>query len=171
MPNRREMLQSLGVAALALPSAARAEAPEAAGRDHDCVFCRIDAGELDAAIVWRDERTIAIADKFPFARGHTLLMPRRHVRNVYEMDAALAAHLYALAPRLARTLKQVFRADGITCVQNNDKAGGQDVFHYHLHFIPRTEGVDIWKRVVERPELPMDERERLFAPLREALAG
>ena len=170
MPNRREMLQGLG-AALALPSATRAEEPAEVARDHDCVFCRIEAGELEAAVVWRDDQCIAIADKFPFARGHTLLMPRRHVRNVYEMGPGLAAHLYALAPRLARTLKQVFGADGLTCVQNNDRAGGQDVFHYHMHFVPRTEGVEIWKRVVERPELPIDERERLFAPVRAALAG
>ena len=169
MVDRRHVLQSLA-AAVALPSA-HAEVPDVAPRDHDCVFCRIDAGELEAVVVWRDEHCIAIADKYPHAPGHTLLMPRRHVRNVYEMPTGLAAHLYAQAPRLARTLKATFAADGMTCLQNNDPAGGQDVFHYHLHFVPRMAGVELWRRVHERPELPIDERERLFAPVRAALAG
>jgi histidine triad (HIT) family protein len=59
----------------------------------------------------------------------------------------------------------------MTCLQNNDPAGGQDVFHYHLHFVPRMAGVELWRRVHERPELPIDERERLFAPVRAALTG
>jgi histidine triad (HIT) family protein len=169
MLDRRSVLQSLG-AALALP-AAQAQVPQTAQRDHDCVFCRIEAGEVEGVVVWRDECCIAIADKFPRMPGHTLLMPRRHVRNVYDMEPELAGRLYALAPRLARTLKRSFGADGVTCLQNNDAAGGQDVFHYHMHFVPRTAGVELWRQLRERPEMPIDERERLFAPVREALAG
>jgi histidine triad (HIT) family protein len=168
MTTRRALLQGLGAAA-ALPAAARAK--ESLVRDAGCVFCRIEAGELPATIVWRDERCIAIADRWPFAPGHTLLIPRTHVENLYTLPPDLAAHLYAFAPRLARELKRAFASDGLTCLQNNEVAGGQSVFHFHMHFIPRRTGVEIFKRIGERPELPDTERERIFAPLRDALAG
>ncbi|HET7843776.1 MAG TPA: HIT family protein, partial [Xanthomonadales bacterium] len=137
----------------------------------DCVFCRIEAGMEDAVVVFRDDHVLAIADKFPFTPGHTLLMPRRHVQDVYAMPSGLAAHLYSLAPTFARVLKRAFAADGITCIQNNERAGGQSVFHYHLHFVPRTAGVELFKRIVDRPEAPSADREQLFAPVREMLGG
>ena len=167
MTTRRELLKGIGAAA-ALPGGVRAAEPIA--HDPKCVFCRIESGEAPATIVWRDERCIAIADRWPFAPGHTLLIPRTHVANLYELPPDLASHLYAFAPRLARELKRTFGCDGLTCVQNNEVAGGQSVFHFHMHFVPRRAGVEIWKTMVERPELRDDERDR-FVPLREALAG
>jgi len=170
MTTRRRMLQGMA-AAMALPVART----EAAGRppDHaaDCVFCRIDAGQAEATIVWRDARCMVIADRWPFAPGHVLLMPRSHVQDLYALPPDLAAHLYAFAPRLARELKLAFDADGITCLQNNEVAGGQSVFHYHMHFVPRVAGVELWRRLNPRPEAAPGLREQLFAPVRAALAG
>lgn len=167
MPTRRRLLQ--GLAAAALPALARA-AP--AAHDHDdCVFCRIEAGSEESVVIWRDEHLIAIADKFPFAPGHTLLMPRRHVQDLYAMPSGLAATLYAFAPTLARTLKRAFAADGITCMQNNERAGGQSVFHFHMHFVPRTAGVELFQRLHDRVEVPAGDRERLFAPVRDLLGS
>jgi histidine triad (HIT) family protein len=168
MATRRSVVQGLG-AAFAVPGAANAVAPVTPHGD-DCVFCRIDAGELESVVLWRDDRCIAIADRFPYSAGHALLMPRAHYGNLYELPEDLAAHMYAFAPRLARELKREFSADGITCIQNNERAGGQTVFHYHMHFVPRTTGVEILKRVVERPEVSIEVRERQFAPLQAALA-
>ncbi|HQW65047.1 MAG TPA: HIT family protein [Pseudomonadota bacterium] len=167
MTSRRTLLQALGAAAVVPASAGTDPAPHA----DDCVFCRIVAGASEATVVWRDERCLAIADRYPFAPGHTLLMPRAHVQDLYAMPDALAAHLFGVAPRLARALKRVFGADGMTLVQNNERAGGQSVFHFHLHLVPRTTGVELFRRVVERPEAPRELRERQFAPVRAALAG
>lgn len=167
MPSRRSVLRGLG--AMAAVPASAATGP--AAPDDDCVFCRIVAGTSEATIVWRDERCIAIADRFPFAPGHTLLMPRAHVQDLYAMPADLAAHLFGLAPRLARELKRVFKADGMTLIQNNERAGGQSVFHFHLHLVPRTTGVELFRRTVERPEATRELRERQFAPVRAALGG
>jgi histidine triad (HIT) family protein len=165
MPTRRRLLQGLAAAA-ALPAAATRAASAATD---DCVFCRIDAGGEEAVVLWRDEHLLAIADKFPFAPGHALLMPRRHVRNLLDLPAGLAAHLYAFAPAFARTLKRAFVADGITCIQNNEPAGGQTVFHFHMHFVPRTAGVELFRRLNDRPEVPQVDRAALFAPVRELL--
>ena len=89
MTSRRTLLQALGVAAVVPASAGTDPAPHA----DDCVFCRIVAGTSEATVVWRDERCLAIADRYPFAPGHTLLMPRAHVQDLYAMPEALAAHL------------------------------------------------------------------------------
>jgi histidine triad (HIT) family protein len=156
------------MARAATPATAPVPAPAHAA---DCVFCRIDAGELEGNVVWRDEYCMALADRYPFAPGHTLLIPRTHVRDLYALPPDLAAHLYAFAPRLARELKRAFQCDGLTCLQNNEAAGGQSVFHFHMHFVPRTTGVELWKRLNPRPELPAEESERLFAPVKAALAG
>jgi histidine triad (HIT) family protein len=152
-------------------AAASASTAHAAAHDDACVFCRIVAGTSEATVVWRDERCLAIADRFPFAPGHALLMPRTHVRDIYAMPTDLAAHLFGLAPRLARELKRVFKADGMTLIQNNERAGGQSVFHFHLHLVPRTTGVELFRRTVERPEATRELRERQFAPVRAALGG
>lgn len=170
MPNRRDLIRALGAAAT-LPLAARAGGHAPRVHADDCVFCRIDAGTEDAVVVWRDDHVMAIADKFPFAPGHMLLMPRRHVRDLYAMPSGLAAHLYALAPTFARVLKRAFAADGITCIQNNEHAGGQTVFHFHMHFVPRKAGVELFRRIVDRPEAPAADREQLFAPVRRMLGG
>lgn len=169
MPTRRRLLQ--GLAAAALPAASRAEPASPEPAHGDCVFCRIEAGLEDAVVVYRDEHLIAFADKFPFTPGHTLLMPRRHVQDLYAMPSGLAAHLYAFAPTLARTLKRAFSADGITCIQNNERAGGQSVFHFHMHFVPRTAGVELFQRLHDRVEAPVEDRERIFAPVRAMLGG
>jgi histidine triad (HIT) family protein len=168
MPTRRRLLQGLAAAA-ALPAATRAAHASGAPGHDDCVFCRIEAGLEDAVVVWRDEHLVAFADKFPFTPGHTLLVPRRHFRDLYAMPAGLAANLYAFAPTLARTLKRAFAADGITCIQNNERAGGQSVFHFHMHFVPRTAGVELFRRLNDRVEAPTADREQLFAPVRELL--
>lgn len=87
------------------------------------------------------------------------------------MPSGLAATLYAFAPTLARTLKRAFAADGITCMQNNERAGGQSVFHFHMHFVPRTAGVELFQRLHDRVEVPAGDRERLFAPVRDLLGS
>jgi histidine triad (HIT) family protein len=170
MPTRRRLIQGLAAAA-ALPAVARAGPDDSVPAHGDCVFCRIEAGTEEAVVLWRDEHLLAIADKFPFAPGHALLMPRRHVRNLLDLPPGLAANLYAFAPAFARTLKRAFGADGITCIQNNEPAGGQTVFHFHMHFVPRQSGVELFRRLNERPEVPQAEREVLFAPVRGLLGA
>ncbi len=177
MTSRRDALAWLSAAAL-LPAAGCSPAPARSGHarsdeTHDpaCVFCRIAAGQLPAATVYEDEDCIAFATKAPRAIGHTLLVPRRHVRDLYALPDDLAGRMYAVAPRLARAIKQVFRADGITCRQNNEAASDQTVFHYHMHFIPRFTDDGLWLDADDIQEMPLHERERVYAPLRAALAS
>ena len=103
----------------------------------DCVFCKIIAGELPAAVVYRDDTVMAFMSLQQLTRGHTLVIPIQHFKNIYELPDDLAGPLLNGAARIARALKREFKPDGVWVSQFNEPAAGQSVFHYHIHIIPR----------------------------------
>jgi histidine triad (HIT) family protein len=98
------------------------------------------AGEYPGSIVEENESVIVVINPFSLSAGHSLVMPRKHVRNIYELPDELAGKILSAAARIARSAKKAFAADGITLRQNNDAASDQHLFHFHLHVIPRFEG-------------------------------
>ncbi|HXB14691.1 MAG TPA: HIT family protein [Solirubrobacteraceae bacterium] len=108
--------------------------------DPDCIFCKILAGELPATIVDEDERTIAFMDIAPATRGHALVVPRRHSRDLLDIeDEDLEATILA-ARRLAGRAHERLGADGVNLLNSCGAAAWQTVFHFHIHVIPRYEG-------------------------------
>lgn len=105
--------------------------------DPNNVFGRILRGELPAAKVWEDERTLVIMDAFPQARGHCLVIPKAPARNLLEADEADAAAAAVVARRVARAVQAALNPDGIVVTQFNGAPAGQTVFHLHVHVIPR----------------------------------
>jgi histidine triad (HIT) family protein len=105
--------------------------------DPDCIFCKIVAGELPSEIVQEDEDTLAFMDINPWTRGHALVIPRNHSRNLYEVDEADIAAAGAAAKRLALTMKDRLGCDGVNVLNCCEPAAWQTVFHFHLHVIPR----------------------------------
>ena len=106
----------------------------------DCIFCRIVAGELPAHKVYEDDATLAFLDIHPATRGHTLVIPKQHAPDLLSIDPAALAATARAFQFVARILQKGLQADGINIVQNNGTAAGQDVFHYHVHVIPRWTG-------------------------------
>ncbi len=160
-----------GIAAAAAPRGVLAEPrPEAPPADPSCVFCQIVAGRREASLVWQDDLCVAFGSIHPLAPGHLLIVPRRHVENLYSLPEAVGAHLFPLAAKLGRTLKTVLRPDGLTLLQNNEKGGGQTVFHFHLHLIPRHVGGTAIQ-VADTPLATREQLEAALAPVRKALAG
>jgi histidine triad (HIT) family protein len=105
--------------------------------DPDCIFCKIVAGELPAQIIDEDEHTVSFMDINPATPGHALVVPRRHWRDLLEVDAQdLEATLLAVQ-RLARRVTERLGADGINLINSCGRAAWQDVFHFHIHVIPR----------------------------------
>ncbi len=102
----------------------------------DCVFCQIIAGKAEASIAYEDGATLAFLDRGQFAPGHTLVVPRRHVADIYALDEATGAVLMAAIARVARAVREAFTPDGITIWQSNG-APWQEVFHLHFHVLPR----------------------------------
>ena len=106
----------------------------------NCVFCRIVAKEIPAAVVYEDERTIAFMDAGQVNPGHVLVAAKAHVENLYELDDDQAGDLLRTAARLARAIRAAFQPQGLSVYQANGKAAWQTVFHYHMHLLPRHEG-------------------------------
>jgi histidine triad (HIT) family protein len=109
-------------------------------RDPDCIFCKIAAGELPASIVSEDERTISFMDIAPATRGHVLVIPREHTRDLLSIGAEDLAAVGAAAQRLAIRAKQRLGADGVNLLNACGAVAFQSVFHFHMHVIPRYKG-------------------------------
>ena len=103
----------------------------------DCIFCKIVAGELPSTRVHEDERTIAFMDISPATRGHMLVIPRRHHRDLLTVDAADLDACLATARQLAARVMDKLGADGVNVLNSCGAAAWQTVFHFHVHVIPR----------------------------------
>src|SRR5215212_8004273 len=108
--------------------------------DPNNIFAKILRGELPCHKVYEDERALAFLDIMPRAPGHTLVLPKAPARNLLDVEAADLAHVMQVAQKIARASLKAFGADGITIQQFNESAGGQVVFHLHVHVIPRKTG-------------------------------
>lgn len=109
--------------------------------DPDNVFAKILRGELPSHKVYEDDDTVAIMDIMPRGDGHCLVLPKQPARNILDVEEASLAAVARTTQKLARAVKKAFSADGVTVQQFNESAGGQVVFHLHVHVIPRFEGV------------------------------
>ena len=108
--------------------------------DADCLFCKIVAGEVPATRVREDERTIAFMDINPATRGHLLVIPRKHARDLLEVPADDLAACAAAAKELAAQVGERLGADGVNLLNSCGREAWQTVFHFHVHVIPRYAG-------------------------------
>ena len=106
----------------------------------DCLFCRIVSGELPAERVAEDERTVAFMDINPWTRGHALVVPRAHSRNLYDIGEDDLHDTAAAAKRLAVRMRDRLGCDGVNLLNSCEPAAWQTVFHFHVHVIPRYDG-------------------------------
>jgi len=110
----------------------------------DCVFCRILNGEIPSYKVFENDDVLAILDISQATKGHTLIIAKKHYKNLYDIDAALAGNVFSVVPKIANAIKKAFNPIGMNVVINTEKPL-QTVFHFHIHLIPRypNDGVDI----------------------------
>lgn len=116
----------------------------------NCIFCKILNKEIPSNKVFENERFIAILDAFPANEGHTLVIPKNHYKNIFEIDEETLKESYTIAKKIAEAIKKAFGIEDINILQNNGRFGGQSVDHFHIHIIPRREndGVTIKSKVV-----------------------
>lgn len=122
----------------------------------DCIFCRIVAGRARSHPVWEDADTLAFMDLAPLAAGHVLVIPKPHWENVFETPAPALGAVMATAKRVAHAIRAAIAPPGLGVYQVNGRAAGQTVFHYHVHLIPRYEGISLdlhGRRRADRAEL------------------
>ena len=109
-------------------------------KDSNCIFCKIANGEIPSSTIYEDEDFRVILDLGPAAKGHALILPKEHFKDVCELDAAIAAKVLPLGAKIGAAMMKGLGCAGFNLVQNNGTAAGQTVFHFHMHVIPRYEG-------------------------------
>lgn len=103
----------------------------------DCIFCKILDGEIPSAKVYENEHVLAFLDISQITKGHTLVIPKVHKEDIFSLDSKEAAELFAVVPQIANAIKAEYGAKGMNLLNNNGVFAGQEVFHYHMHLIPR----------------------------------
>ena len=135
--------------------------------DPNNIFAKILRGELPSYKVYEDEKALAFLDIMPRSPGHTLVLPKTPARNILDIGADDLTHVMMTAQKVAKAAMKAFSADGITIQQFNEGAGGQVVFHLHVHVIPRKTGVALKPPASEKekPEVLAEQAKILAAAL------
>jgi histidine triad (HIT) family protein len=135
--------------------------------DPNNIFAKILRGEIPCHKIYEDEKALAFLDIMPRAPGHTLVIPKAHARNILDVAPDDLAHVMKIAQRVAKVSVNIFGADGVTLQQFSESAGGQVVFHLHVHVIPRQEGIALKPpaSVKESPDVLKDQAAKLAAAL------
>jgi histidine triad (HIT) family protein len=105
--------------------------------DPDCIFCKIVSGEIPSHKLDEDDKTLAFLDINPWTRGHSLVIPKEHSRNIYDVEPDDLAAAHMAAQRLATRLREKLDCEGMNTLQSSEPAAMQTVFHTHVHVIPR----------------------------------
>lgn len=109
-------------------------------KDDNCIFCKLANGDIPTNTLYEDDMFRVIFDMSPATKGHALIIPKEHYRNIYDIDSELAGKVFPLAAKMAKVMTDTFNADGFNVIQNNEEVAGQSVFHFHMHLIPRYKG-------------------------------
>ena len=131
--------------------------------DKSCIFCRIVRKQAPASVVYEDDAVIAFLDIRPLNVGHTLVIPKAHYVDAFDTPEEQISQVHKISKRIASAVKKATGADGVSIIQQNGKAAGQDILHLHVHVVPRFEG----QRLAGFNELKVVERVKLDAMARE----
>lgn len=141
--------------------------------EESCLFCRLVRKELPVSVVYEDRRVMAFMDVKPLNEGHTLVIPKRHYKTIYDVPEEEVSCLFRVVKRVACAVKKAMKPDGVSITQHNEKGAGQDVFHLHVHVIPRYEGQKLprYKEARLLPEASRTKLEEVARRLREHLVN
>ncbi|HWT26613.1 MAG TPA: HIT family protein [Mobilitalea sp.] len=106
---------------------------------NNCIFCKIISGEIPSTTIYEDGDFKVIMDISPAAKGHSIILPKKHAANLFELDDETASKALIVARKVAKAMMEALHCDGLNVLQNNGEAAGQTVLHYHIHLIPRYE--------------------------------
>jgi histidine triad (HIT) family protein len=128
-------------------------------RAAECVICKIVAGVAEASVVYEDDRVLAFLDIAPLTDGHTLVVPKEHYENVFDIPPDMLAHLTTVAQEVALRIRTELRVPSVNLINSSGSEAGQDVFHFHLHVVPRRTHAEI--RISPNPKRGRPSREEL----------
>lgn len=117
--------------------------------DKNCIFCKIINHEIPSETLFEDDNFRVIMDISPAAKGHAIMISKKHIPNIFELDEETAREAMVVAAKVAKAMKEELNCEGMNILQNNGEVAGQTVFHYHIHLIPRFENDTVnikWKQ-------------------------
>jgi histidine triad (HIT) family protein len=123
-----------------------------------CVFCKIASGEFSSHKIYEDEKVLAILDLSQATKGHTLVMPKKHYENIFDLDEETSKHLFNVVRIISKHYNEIDKnIVGINLLNNNGSAAGQTVMHYHMHILPRYENDDLKNMEFNEHKLNLEE--------------
>ncbi len=133
----------------------------------NCLFCKIIKGDIPSTKIYEDKRFLAFLDINPINRGHTLLIPKKHSRNIFDIDNQTLQRISLIIKKLSTAIKESLNVDGINIHINNEPAAGQVIFHTHIHIIPRLidDNIKMW----EGKKYKENEIEKIVKKIKEQL--
>lgn len=137
--------------------------------DPDCIFCKVVNGEIPSAKVFENDDVYAFLDLGQVTKGHTLVIPKVHQKNIYELTPETAQKVFAVVPKIARAIKTQFKPIGMNLLNNNEEPAMQSVFHYHVHIIPRYGKGDGFGAVWKTHETSAEEMKKISETIAEGI--
>ncbi|KRG16692.1 protein hit [Lederbergia galactosidilytica] len=138
----------------------------------DCIFCKIINGEIPSAKVFENDDVLAFLDISQVTKGHTLVIPKIHKKDVFDLEAETAEKLFSVVPAISRALRSEFDLNGLNMINNNGSFAGQEVFHYHLHLVPRyneKDGIIQKKFISHQSEYTADDLQQIASTINQAI--
>jgi len=132
---------------------------------NDCIFCKIIKGEVPNYTVYEDDDVLAFLDIFPHAKGHTVVIPKKHIERIEELDESSAGALLLAIKKITKKIDEVLHPDGYNIGWNDGKSAGQVVPHLHIHIMPRWEndGGGSMHSIIKNPgEISVADLAKLF---------
>lgn len=135
----------------------------------ECIFCAIADGQIPSAKIYEDEHVFAFMDIAPATPGHLVIIPKQHYRNIFDIPTEVGSKIMEAAVPLATAIREALNPDGLNLIQNNEPAGFQTVFHFHLHLIPRWKADSLQPLWQPRGEGNIEEINNIADKIRKAL--
>jgi histidine triad (HIT) family protein len=132
-----------------------------------CIFCKIVRKEAPSSVIYEDDEVLAFMDIRPVAEGHALVISKEHFENIFDVPEDVICRIHKIVKRVALALKETIKPDGISIVQQNGSAANQDIFHIHVHLIPRYEGQKM--RFGEATSMAREKLDRVAEKINSAL--
>jgi diadenosine tetraphosphate (Ap4A) HIT family hydrolase len=107
--------------------------------DESCIFCKIVKKQAPASVIYEDETVMAFLDIRPLYEGHMLVIPKKHYMDIFDIPEDQLSQVHKVTKQVSAAIKKATNSDGISIIQQNGKAAGQDIFHFHVHAVPRFE--------------------------------
>ncbi len=133
---------------------------------NDCIFCKIVNGDIPSYKIYEDDRVFAFLDIKPLSKGHTLVLPKEHFENVFDIPKDLYAYMFEVAKNISANIKEKYKPEGIFINQNNGEMAGQSVPHIHIHVKPIYNESQKHREEDKRMQLSTEEMEKICNDLK-----